>query len=389
MSRGRASHLPAARGYRRCAIPLVSLILASAAFAPAAGAASVRDLPGLSGRSVQVVTAAPSPDGEVTVVANVRTGGASSERIRVVRLRADGAPQIGFGRWGVAGLSGRARALGAVTNPSTGRVYVAAISAGRPVLFALGDDGRPDPEFGSAGRLRVEGQASPGSFRLAAVPSYLFLTLGSGSCAGCTVRELSLPSGQLVTSSTLSRDQVAGRAGCAQARIGDLGVLAGRLVLAAEACGHLLVDIPQPHRSDGTTLRGSRFPLASGSRQAALRTDTGQDRACLAVRESGGTRLSGAGYAGLSALAGSGSRSQLDSAVRDVVAFGSAGCAALASLTRPASILVSTRPGSLRLRRVSGLTRADALAAPGGGLLVLGVKRSGGREQARLAVVSR
>lgn len=150
----------------------------------------------LDNRAVADVALAPQADGRIVLASAVRTPGAGAADILVARLRADGAPDPGFGdggqgivRFGADEVDERA---GAVLIQPDGGIVVAGTAggddAGALVLLRLRADGRRDPGFADAGLLRVEpGASGCGSARaLVQLPDQTLLVAGGWrpDCAG-------------------------------------------------------------------------------------------------------------------------------------------------------------------------------------------------------------
>ena len=225
------------------AVVVLAVSLGAAGGAADAGAAMrVVDVPGVSGRSVQIAAAGRLADGGAIVAGTLAPSGRRRARPRIVvmRLRHNGLIDTSFGESGVVKVQlargeGRAgsRATSVAVDPARGRSWVGAAVGGNDsgAVLALDGRGRRVRAFGAGSVVRFDGDATApvalayGGGRLAAAAT-------RRPCRGCQVLLLDPATGARRGQEALAPVPDANAGRCPGAVLGSLALAgANRIVL--------------------------------------------------------------------------------------------------------------------------------------------------------------
>ena len=339
-----------------------------------ASAPLVLGVPGLPAR-IGVAGIERLSDGAALIAATARRSRGPS-RLLLVRLLADGTPDLAYGSLGVLSPAlGDVRATALAVNPSTAEAWVglALRDGSRGEIIAVDGHGRLVNTFGRHGRIELAGAPQAIAWR----PGQLLLAIGQSPCRGCTIALASAGTGRIGRARRLDPASLVPAGGRCEAR----AVSAARFTPA----GKVLLGITADEPGCGAAIDAST-PAALLRPGVVLSTG-------LPFGRTARTALFGA-LGGQTCAAGSGSRGTvfgtLDrrnrarpmlhgpaGALIGTVALGHGVC----------SVLIRTRSGGLVLQAGRGRSSRDAVPRqvdPLGmfrchrHLLVLGTARHGG-----------
>lgn len=209
---------------------------------------TVFDIPGVSGKRIEVGGVSRLSDGGGIVAAAI------AGRALAVRLSADGTVDLAYGAEGIARppLGADLRATALAIDPANGDAWIgfAAGEHGRSEIVALDGHGRLLRRFGRAGVLHL-GAGSPTA--LAWRGNRLLVAAGTRPCAGCVISVLNSTTGRLIHESRLDATYTSGKRTCTIAGVtsATFGLASGATLgtrAASDRCtGELIVySPPQP-----------------------------------------------------------------------------------------------------------------------------------------------
>ena len=424
------------------AVVLLAVSLAAAGGAADAGAAMrVVDVPGVSGRSVQIAAAGRLADGGAIVAGTLTPSGGrrrARPRIVVVRLRHDGLIDASFGESGVvtaqlARGDGRAgsRATSVAVDPARGRSWVGAAVGGNEAgaVLALDSRGRRVTRFGTGSVVRFDGDATApvalayGGGRLAAAATrrpcrgcqVLLLDPGTGArrgqqalapvpdvnagrCPGAVLGSLALAGASRIV---LGGSGGAATAGAAAA--GGAGAAAGAGAARGAAAAAGAAAAGGAAAGDACS---ARLVVRDGSLRPVAVQDPGDDASrtvvaaagppldlCVGIEARGAARLVrvAAGAQGPAATAlPKRTWTPVAGTLAGVVPLGDRACGALLRRAgKPAFVLqASNGSGKPSVTEAPAGLRAGAIYRCKQHVLVVGTRRRGGVDRASVAVTS-
>ncbi len=385
--------------------------------ADAGAAMRVVDVPGVSGRAVQIVAAGRLADGGAIVAGTLTPSGRRRARPRIVvmRLRHDGLIDTSFGEPGVVKVQlargdGRAgsRATSVAVDPARGRSWIGAAVGGNDsgAVLALDARGRRVRAFGAGSVVRFDGDATApvalayGGGRLAAAAT-------RRPCRGCQVLLLDPTTGARRGQEALAPvpDADAGR--CPAAVLGSLALAgANRIVLggaggAAAATAGGAGAASAAGGADGAC--STRLVVRDGSLRAVAVQDPGDDATrtvvaaagppldlCVGIQAGGATRLVRVAAGATATVLPKRTWTPVAGTLAGVVPLGDRACGALLRRPgKPALVLqASNGSGKPSLTEVPAGLRAGAIYRCKQHVLVVGTRRRGGVDRASVAVTS-
>ena len=418
------------------AVVLLAVSLGAAGGAADAGAAMrVVDVPGVSGRSVQIAAAGRLADGGAIVAGTLTPSGQRRARPRIVvmRLRHDGLIDTSFGESGVVRVQlargdGRAgsRATSVAVDPARGRSWVGAAVGGTDAgaVLALDARGRRVRAFGAGSVVRFDGDATApvalayGGGRLAAAAT-------RRPCRGCQVLLLDPGTGARRGQEALAPVPDANAGRCPGAVLGSLALSgANRIVLggsggpAASAAGAATAggaaaaaEADAAGGADAAAAAGggaddacsARLVVRDGSLRAVAVQDPGDDATrtvvasagppldlCVGIQAGGATRLVRVAAGAPATALPKRTWTPVAGTLAGVVPLGDRACGALLRRAgKPALILqASNGSGKPSLTEVPAGLRAGAIYRCKQHVLVVGTRRRGGVDRASVAVTS-
>ncbi len=362
------------------AITLAAL-LALVTLASAASAPPVIPVAGLSAGAVQPLATLRTSDGGAILVARLaQTPTAAQGRIVVVRLLADGAPDLSYGTEGLVQLPLDARALptALAVSPLRGDAWVGAGvgHGGAGAIVALDANGALRRAFGSHGILDLPAADAGGPAALDWSAGRLFVAAGTSPCRGCRLSALSDVTGRPLHQTTLAPAAL-GPAGCGASVSSAAFVGSGREMLATDAAKHGCVGTLV---SLGANLVPAGGPGQGppGSAGALVADGGGASWGCIASASPAGVQISS--YSGMSVSA-------------PASAPGGSLVALAPIAQRACGALIATRSGGVVAQMASGDRAAVTARVPAGvapsaifrchqHLLVIGVQGASGRRTA-------
>jgi hypothetical protein len=393
----------------RAVVAIAAALTTAGAAADAGAAMRVVDVPGVSGRSVQIAAAGRLADGGAIVAGTITPGGSrrARPRIVVVRLRHDGLIDTSFGSSGVVTVQlargdGRAgsRATSVAVNPGSGRSWIGAAVGGNATgaVLALDGRGRRLTRFGSQSVVRFDGDATA-PVALAYGGGRLAVAATRRPCSGCQVLLLDPSSGARRGQQALAPVPDANAGACPGAAVGSLALVgANRLVLGgsggANATGAAAAACP------------ARLVVRDGSLRAVAIWDPGDEAQrtivaaagppldlCAGIERDGAARLVrvAAGAAGPAAVTlPKRTWTPVTGTLAGVVPLGDHACGALLRRAgKPARVLqASNADAKPSVTEVPAGLRAGAIYRCKQHVLVVGTRHVGGADRASVAVTA-
>ncbi len=382
------------------------IVIALTAWALLAGAteatAKVRvvDVPGVSGRSLQITAAGRLADGGAIVAGTVKPNRKGARpRLVVMRLRHDGLVDRAFGDAGVVHAqlargsgAGGSRATAIAVDPARGRSWIGAAigRTGVGAVLALDGRGRRVKRFGSSAVVRLKGdQSAPtalafGSGRLAVAAT-------AQPCAGCQVLVLDPASGVRRALSALAPIPGGAAVGCPQARLDSLALPGGdRLVLGGSGGATCATRIVV---RDGALAPVSVWDAGGEPQRVVVAAAGAPLDLCIAVQSAGAVRLVRvpAGLSGPEPVAIPGpTYAPVPGSLAGVVPLGDGACGALLLHEGRAATVLQASGGDAHpaTTTLPASLRAGAIYRCKQHVLVVGTRRSHGTERASVAVTT-
>jgi hypothetical protein len=348
-------------------------------------------IPGLTGGHIQVAGALRTNDGGAILASRITNGGDSSRgRMVVARLLADGALSLAYGSEGLSTLrvSAQLRPTALAIDPASGEAWIGARigQTGRGEIIALNGNGARRRSFANEGVLRLPAADDGGPVALAWRQGALLIAAGETPCRGCSLSIRDPRTGRLITSSTLSPENLA-PSGCHVAVTAAVFVSVNAEFLttrtaARSGCASLILALGsdlQPVGSPGPPAPALPDPGASAS---VIATSGGAS--CIATTAPSHTGISpyATGSAGTAANAPAGSLTGL-------VPLGPGSCAALIRTPRGQATVAQMTSGDAHALtdRVPPAVTALAMFRCNQHLLVVGATGSAGRQSAVIVPV--
>ena len=397
-ARGRRPRMAAVR--RPTVIALTACAMLTGA-ADAAANVRVVDVPGVSGRAVQIIAAGRLADGGAIVAGTVTANRKGARaRLVVMRLRHDGLVDRRFGDAGVvdaqlargSGGSGT-RATAVAVDAAHGRSWIGATIGRTRVGAVLALDGRGHrvKSFGSsAGVMRLKGDASAPT-ALAFGGGRLAVAATAQPCAGCQVLVLDPASGARRALSPLAPIPGGLATGCPKARLDSLALPGSdRLVLGGSGGATCATRIVV---RDGALAPVSVWDAGGEPQRIAVAAAGAPLDLCIAVQSAGAVRLARvpAGMAGPQPIAIPGpTYAPIAGSLAGVVPLGDGACGALLLHEAKAATVLQASSGDAHpaITTLPASLRAGAIYRCNQHVLVVGTRRSHGTDRASVAVTT-
>ncbi|MBA3329134.1 MAG: hypothetical protein H0T43_12620 [Solirubrobacterales bacterium] len=383
----------------RLTVFVVAALGTLAVASPGALAQTPRTLavPGLEGSAVAIAGAARLADGGAIVVGTLGEGG--RRRVIALRLRHDGTVDPGYGRGGLARVveSGGSRAVGVAADPGSGRAWVATGEGRRGSVRSLDGRGRRARRFGRGGIRRLG--AAP--VAIATGRGRVVVAYGDG-CRGCRLMSMDARTGNVTARAQFGAADGLQPPGCAPASVTSLAVLSdGGVAIGAArrfgACPVRLVVRTAALAAAGGLRGAGALALPGVTQRTVVAGAAGSALdVCLAMQRTDGVALA---RSGLSDLRGAATGDAPPAALPEtvvpgiagslvaVVPTGATGCAALVAGERATLVQAGRDGGAAKVTRLPPGVRAAALFRCRRHVLVLGVRRRGGRQEGVVSVV--